>query len=778
MSEAVVQNRINNILKERETFRNKVNELVQEWNQKFDDIDDRIEQAKRAIKKCDELKDKECDEQDHTTLEKLRNQLEEISKELEKRKEQKREIERHLGDLQKRFVRENKTIIIAAIGLARCGKSTVLKSLLGLKLEDNTVIPARTGNATTFCRSFIEAVDSEEKQKTIVKYHSKESLLNEVINPLLASFGRDKCGDWNDFEQKYTEAIKREDDNSKESKKNKVRRLEGSDFDMLNNLIEHRNDYKECLGKKDEEIEEIGDTYKYVSYPEGEEGHSGVQKWTYLAVRNCHIYLKFNNSSIEKVCLIDLPGLGTDASIEERHFEEGLDCSVDFACIVRRPEATEQAYRTAQDKVIEKHLKRVFHENWEASSILFQNDGNVGAGCDPDKTAREIEKRWKKDGTNRVLLRGDANNPEEAQKLFNEKIMDIVSKKLPDLDRKFFDRVKDEISKLGQDWSNTLEETKNKVNQLTNLDNERNLAAFDDDFEEELLPDLFNKLMDLKETYMESGSDSEDVEQSVLNKDIIEKGINPLTEKLIEKFKEEYQPDNTESNKFKKLIHTFRRAGKKGDAAAFIREEYELICSSIRGKYMELESARHDGPSYDAIVNEVQSKVADCIIEGLKMRADVLDDSDQPRLEKIKKLAEDCPNSGRFVEALSVMRSFRIPFLTSICPVLNENLFNEAMYNKQIRNTASWEEENAKQIIDKLRSRALSWAREARILVIRCNSDISRIIVSYLTYFIDQVCRNKDGEGDLKNFVYKYTRSKQRIDFNKEFGSVLERLRR
>lgn len=776
MSKADVQNRINDILEKRETFREDVKKLEQEWNQKFEDIDDRIEQAKWAIKKCDELKDKECDEQDHTTLEKLRNELEEISKELEKRKEQKRDIDRHLGDLKKRFVRGNNTINIAAIGFARCGKSTFLKSLLGLKPEDNKVIPSRTGNATTFCRSFIEAVDSEEKQKTIVKYHTKESLLGEVINPLLASFGRDKCGDWNDFEQKYTEAIKREDDNSKESKKNKVRRLEGSDFDMLNNLIEHRNDYKECLGKKDEEIEEIGDTYKYVSYPEEEEGHSGVQKWTYLAVRNCHIYLKFNNSSIEKVCLIDLPGLGTDASIEKRHFEEGLDCSVDFACIVRRPEATEQAYRTDQDKAIEEHLERVFHENWEASSILFQNDGNVGAGCDPDKTAREIEKRWKKDGTNRVLLRGDANNPEEAQKLFNEKIMDIVSKKLPDLDRKFFDRVKDEISKLGQDWSNTLKETKNKVKyQLAYLNNESVPADFDKYFKK-LKNALRKKLTALKGTYMEAGSDSQAVKQSVLNKDIIEKGINPLTEELIEKFKNQYQPDNQESNKFMDLIDAFEGAGEDGRAYQFVEDEYALIRASIREKYMELESARHDGPSYDAIVNEVQSKVADCIIEGLKM-TDVLDDSDQPRLEKIKKLAEDCPNSGRFVEALSVMRSFRIPFLTSICPVLNENLFNEAMYNKQIRNTASWEEENAKQIIDKLRSRALSWVREARILVIRCNSDISRIIVSYLAYFIDQVCRNEDGIGDLKNFVHKYIRNKQRIDFNKEFGPVLERLR-
>lgn len=68
-----------------------------------------------------------------------------------------------LERLSKRFHRD--TINIAVAGVGRSGKSTAIKSLLGLSQEDNHVIPSREGPAVTAGKSVITCVLTQEEER-------------------------------------------------------------------------------------------------------------------------------------------------------------------------------------------------------------------------------------------------------------------------------------------------------------------------------------------------------------------------------------------------------------------------------------------------------------------------------------------------------------------------------------------------------------------------------------------------------------------------------------
>ena len=105
-----------------------------------------------------------------------------------------------LDKLSDRFLRENLHIAVAGVG--RCGKSTALKSIIGQSQDDNSTIPSGNGPAITAGKSTIVCVEKEADEKTVVRFHTAESFLNELVNPLLQDLSLEDyvCNNLDDFE--------------------------------------------------------------------------------------------------------------------------------------------------------------------------------------------------------------------------------------------------------------------------------------------------------------------------------------------------------------------------------------------------------------------------------------------------------------------------------------------------------------------------------------------------------------------------------------------------
>jgi hypothetical protein len=227
-----------------------------------------------------------------------------------------------------RLARE--AVTIGCSGQARVGKSTLLKTIGNLPEE---AVPTGKGIPVTAVRSRLR---HSQEHKAILSLRDKKSFINELIKP----FHRElKLPEVNSFEE-----FRNFDYNSNELTTDKNVEL----LTRLKQIQAALSSYESHLTGRTKKIEDLTQLRPWVAYPKQEEEASSHCSRLYLAVKDIEIQCSFL-LDVEKLMLVDLPGLGEVNVDAEEHHVQGLKNEVDLVLLILRPTA-QSSYWSDKDR--------------------------------------------------------------------------------------------------------------------------------------------------------------------------------------------------------------------------------------------------------------------------------------------------------------------------------------------------------------------------------------------------------------------------------------------
>ncbi|MBX6167212.1 MAG: hypothetical protein IRY84_06195 [Thermobispora bispora] len=223
-----------------------------------------------------------------------------------------------LTAVEARFARD--TVNIGVSGSARMGKSTLLQSISGLGDEQ---IPTGRDLPVTAVRSRI--YNSRSLNQAILRFHSRESFLAEVVHPY-------------HVELKFAAMPTTIDEFRAWSYPTELPEATPGQISMLvrlRDIHEALPTYEADLGRG-EQVVSLDGLRRYVAYPSHEERSAGPVECRYLAVRDVRIDCPFPHTEVERLGFVDLPGLGEIAADAEKRHITGLRHDVDAVLLVKR----------------------------------------------------------------------------------------------------------------------------------------------------------------------------------------------------------------------------------------------------------------------------------------------------------------------------------------------------------------------------------------------------------------------------------------------------------
>ena len=242
-----------------------------------------------------------------------------------------------LQSVQARYSRDS--INIGVSGRARVGKSLMLQSISGL---DDEQVPTGEGTNVTAIRSRIFHASAP---RATITFHTRPSFLDDVVRPYFRDLGISPIpasldafavqakspggGQSSQLELMYEQA--KSGSVSKEAKA-KWDRL----IDIGRALPTLRLDGGELR------LDDLSDLRRYVAYPttadkDREDQDAGFHApRDYLGVRDCRIESPFPVTALDRLALVDLPGLGESAAGIDQRIVTGLSGEVDVVLMVFR----------------------------------------------------------------------------------------------------------------------------------------------------------------------------------------------------------------------------------------------------------------------------------------------------------------------------------------------------------------------------------------------------------------------------------------------------------
>lgn len=639
-----------------------------------------------------------------------------------------------LERLMQRFCRDTLNIVVAGVG--RCGKSTALKAIIGKKQDDNSTIPSGNGTAITAGKSIIRCVTTAEEEKTVVQYHTVESFLNELVNPLLQSIGlgeKYQCSDADDFsvldydvlrkdfEQAKTETLSRRTENQDEQADSASFQSKEDRLKQLHDIMKAFPSFQVHLtGEKD--TVQLNQTYRFVSYPQ-----NGEPALCY-AVKECRIYSRFPNNEVESLELTDLPGLGTSSQREKKCFIDGLNYAVDLALMVRRPEGLFQNFPTDLDLRVMDILCSTFKSHLHECILVFQNDANLPQS-DPDKAYKAIED-WNARQTHPLtVIRGNAIDSEFMQKTLLPAALEFIAKNLPALDRALIDEVLPDLEKSAEKVDAEFKVVCSKLASLKHDFRSGSGANAVNDVTQKILDDLMNGLSDLMEQF--AHKKDEDSPLSV--------AVDNLSKQVENWLEEEYGP-KASTEKKSEAKNKIRAAM---SAVPYANKEIHTIRIRISEFFSELEK------NHEELIGEMQNSVAEMLrrsFPSLLAKDDGLD-----AFIALAKKTGECPE---IIDAVQTLNSLEAPFYNIVYPDLRAQVFdppNELQKNFEDL-PGKTPDEQAVIVLGELQNTGMHWKWDAEKLL-HSQSKIIEIICAALERFQDRMTRNSETKREMTSFV-------------------------
>jgi energy-coupling factor transporter ATP-binding protein EcfA2 len=260
------------------------------------------------------------------------------------------------------------TLNIGVVGRMGQGKSTFLQRLSGLTDDE---IPARKGGACTAVRSKIYHHEGETKAS--VTFHSEDSFLQEVIRPYYEALG-------------FTNPPANLDVFASASLPMEPTGVtlqtmyEHLKNDYQQNLQQYRNFLKESSSRTMDIPKEQIPTYVV----QQRDAHKRLTTFNHLAVREVNIRCRFMQSGVNKLGLVDVPGLGDTRLGDTKLILETLGREVDAVLFLRRPDSLR--YQWDQDDLDLYDLAAEALPNLAARSFMLMNrqliDGDNIEACE------------------------------------------------------------------------------------------------------------------------------------------------------------------------------------------------------------------------------------------------------------------------------------------------------------------------------------------------------------------------------------------------------------
>ncbi|WNV86164.1 hypothetical protein [Umezawaea sp. Da 62-37] len=240
-----------------------------------------------------------------------------------------------LSAVEARFARDQ--VCVGVSGRARVGKSTLLQTVSGLTEEQ---IPTGPDVPVTAVRSRIV---HSPRRRAVLSTHTTASFLAEVIAPYHRELGiigvpvtLGQFRDW-DYPRPSADAV---DEHSSVGLYERIRRMQAA-----------LDSYAGLLTGQDIEVD-VDHLRPYVAYPTNDEENAGVLDRRYLAVREARVECPFPNQEVDRLTLVDLPGLGElAAGAESRHVAD-LRHGIDVVLLVTAASADSTYFGTADQKAL------------------------------------------------------------------------------------------------------------------------------------------------------------------------------------------------------------------------------------------------------------------------------------------------------------------------------------------------------------------------------------------------------------------------------------------
>lgn len=652
-----------------------------------------------------------------------------------------------LEKLNQRFNR--KTINIAVAGVGRCGKSTALKAIIGQSQDDNSTIPSGRGPAITAGKSTICCVMTAEEEKTVVQYHTIESFLADLVNPLLQSIGLSvyKCADAGDFTALDYDTLH----NALEQKAQQFANGVSSQQDLTEAYPASINLYYERLNHLHEimkafpfflnslnggkETVSLDQTYRYVSYPK-----SGEPAICY-AVKECRIYSRFPNNEVNALELTDLPGLGTSSQSEKKCFLDGFNYSVDLALMIRRPEGLFQNFTTEPDLSVMNVLGATFGaDHLHECMLLFQNDANLPES-DVERSYDCIQKWNSLQKHPLSLIRGDASDSVFMQKTLLPEVLSFIANSLPMLDKALIERDLTPLTASGKDFDSTFDAIVQDLSRFKRgFPSSRGANAINEKVKK-VRNLLRNRTEDLKNWYGYSFE-----EQNTLVADTIE----DLTVKAKEWVKTQYDPHNPQ--RIEEAIDSIREYEA---AASYATDSIHAIRIHISEIFSELEKI------HDSLIAEMQNSVAGILRECFPKLL-----SENAGLDDFFKLAEQFGECPEFMDAVRTLNTLEVPFYNMIYPDLRKQVFGSSSMEDLLKNfffenpdekeektdPKEKEKQRAVNTLSELQNIGINWIwRSGDVLY--SQSRITEVISAALERFQDRMTRNDNTRCEMVGFI-------------------------
>ena len=346
------------------------------------------------------------------------------------------------SQLTDRFNRDE--ICIGIGGAARMGKSTFLQAVTGLGDEQ---IPTSDKFFTTAGRSLI--VNATEAV-AIADMHTERSFLEKVIAPMCREIGIQAPASLEELEKLNLP----QGDTDTQQKFDVIKRLSGA-------IKELSSIRPELTGQKQRRIN-IKNLRDFVAYPEG----GMIKAGKFMAVDKITIYAPFPGSEVKQLRVVDLPGLGEAGRNLAEVQTEGMQDVCDATLLMKRPAGANVEWTlndtTALDAI--KKASPLQNEQPKYTAILANVDGDTED--DANACVKSIQNQLSKDFE---FIRCDARDRNAVTNKTMPEILRFIAKNLPELDNEILKKTEEEAKQTKSSLTQTLEEVKRTLGQLTAL---------------------------------------------------------------------------------------------------------------------------------------------------------------------------------------------------------------------------------------------------------------------------------------------------------------------
>jgi hypothetical protein len=160
---------------------------------------------------------------------------------------------------------------------------------------------------------------------------SNEQFLEEVVEPYFSDLGLPSHPrSLDEFLSTDLDAVQRTRSTDSQTRSSELDRL-----DRLISIQRAAPRYRPLLDRGEVVLEDLGDLRRFVAYPTMDDSKAD-RGGEYLAVRDCRIESPFPETAVDRLGIVDLPGLGELASGIDHRIMTGLKDDVDVVLLVLR----------------------------------------------------------------------------------------------------------------------------------------------------------------------------------------------------------------------------------------------------------------------------------------------------------------------------------------------------------------------------------------------------------------------------------------------------------